>query len=159
MPDIAVTTVNLLGSRSDRNVPFSGVSNRFVPGSDIPLTPRRNDSQVRRECLVCELKSHLVVTFSGTAVGYGISTFFQRDFDLALCQKRPCDGSSEQILSFVHRAGFDQGPEIVGYELVAKIFDTALGGARSDRLFFQTMEFIVLTDVSRHSDDFATVVL
>ena len=129
-----------------------------MPGSDSPLPPRRNDFQVRRKCLVSELKSDLVITFSGTAVGNGISTFFERDFNLALCQKRPCDRSSKQIFSFVHRAGFDQRPEIVGYELVTQIFDIALGSAGPDRLFFQHMEFIVLTDVAGHSDDFAPIV-
>src|SRR5262245_54377899 len=120
MPDVAVATVNLLGSRRDRDVPFPGVSNRLVPRSNIPLTPGRNDFQVRGKCFIGELKPNLVVALSGTAVGNRISTLFERDFNLALGQKRPRDGSSEQILSFVHRAGFDERPEVLGYELVTK---------------------------------------
>src|SRR5881397_2792966 len=159
MPDIAIAAVNLVRCSGNRNIAFFSVGNRFVPGPDIPLAPWRNNFEMRRKCLVCELKPHLIVALAGTSVGNGISTFFQRDLNLALGQKRPRDGGSKQILSFVHGAGFNERPEVFGYELMAEIFDIAFGSTGTDRFFFETLQLIILADVAGHSDDFATVVL
>src|SRR5438128_3264519 len=159
MPDIAIAAVNLVRCSGKRNIAFFSVGNRFVPGPDIPLAPWRNNFEMRRKCLVCELKPHLIVALAGTSVGNGISTFLQRYLNLALRQKRPPDGGSEQILSFVHGPGFNERPEVFGYELMTEIFDIAFGSTGTDRFFFKTLQFIVLADVAGHSDNFATVVL
>src|SRR2546427_10700583 len=105
MPDIAIAAVNLVRCSGDRNIAFFSVGNRFVPGPDIPLAPWRNNFEMRRKCLVCELKPHLMVALAGTSVGNGIGTFLQRYLNVALPQKRPRDEGSEPILSFVRAAG------------------------------------------------------
>src|SRR6266702_3999933 len=72
--------------------------------------------------------------------------------------KRTCDGGTEKVLSFVHRARFNQRPEIAGYEFVAKVFDITFGCPGPQRLFFNAVQFIILADVAGHSDDFTTIV-
>ncbi len=89
------------------------------------------------EGLVRQFEAYLIVPFTGAAVRNGIRTLCERDFDLALRQQRPGDGSSQQVLAFVHGARLHQRPEIFCDEFSAEVFDEALRSACFNSLFFK----------------------
>src|SRR5262249_16033725 len=140
VPDITVAAVNLVRSCGDGNIALFGVRDRVVSGSDVPFPPGRDDFELWRERLVCELEAHLVVSLAGATVGKGVSALCKRYFNLTFREKRPGNGRTEQVLAFIHRSGFHKRPQVLRYEFMAKILDEAFGCARPNRFLLEAMQ-------------------
>ncbi len=125
----------------------------------IPLAPRRDHRQMRRERFVGQLEANLIVALAGAAVRQRIATGRQRDFHLPLGEQRARDRRAEQILVLVLAARAHQLPEIFCDELLAHIGDLDFGRAGLARLRFEAGQLIAaLADIAAHRDDFAAVV-
>ncbi len=108
---------------------FLRVSDGVFAGTDVPLAPRRNDLQVRRNSFVGQFESHLIIALAGAAVRKAIGAEFQRDFRLALGDDRASHGGAEQVGVLIDRAGAQGGPDVITDKFFAEIFDVRGGGA------------------------------
>ena len=61
-----------------------GVVNGVFAGNDIPFAPWGDHGQMRRQSLVRQLKTHLVVAFSGRTVRQSVATRLQSHLHLQL---------------------------------------------------------------------------
>ena len=84
---------------------FARVFDGVLARDDVPFAPRRDHRQMRRQRLVGQLETHLVVALAGAAVGQRVAAGGQRHFHLFLGQQRPRDGGAQQILVLVDAAG------------------------------------------------------
>src|SRR5438034_10532603 len=82
VPKISVATVDLLAAGGDRNAMLRGIVQTVFAGLQSPLAPGRNDFELRRKSLVCQLESDLVVAFAGASMGNGSCAFSVRNFQL-----------------------------------------------------------------------------
>ncbi len=127
---------------------------------DVPLAPRRNDGELRRQRLVGELEADLIVALAGAAVGEPIAPGGQRHFHLLLRQQRTRDGGAQQVFVLVDAAGADHLPEIVLDELLAHVGDVDFARAGLARLLFETAQLIAaLPDIAADRDHLAAVIL
>ena len=158
MPEVLIFgivgfTVDLQG-----NIVRFGVINFFIAGLDIPFTPRRNDCHIRRKCLDRQLKTHLVVSLTRTAVTDCIGTLRLCNFYQALCNAGAGMRSAKKII-FVFGVGFQTGPNIVFNIILLQIFNIQFRRARFQRLFFQAVKLRTLSNVARYCNDFAVIVI
>src|ERR671922_2735924 len=99
MPEVPIARVDLLRRRGDGNVACGGVGERVLAAAYIPLPPRRDHRQFRRERGVGELESHLIVPLAGTAMGERIGADRLRDLTLSTRDERSCDGGAQEVLA------------------------------------------------------------
>ncbi len=158
VPEVAILAVNLFRSCGNRNIPVFCIYNRILPRLNVPLAPGSNDLQLGRKRFVGELEADLIVAFAGAAMRDGVRAFGKRHFHLPFREQRPADGCTQQVLTFVHRAGLHEGPEIFSYEFASQVFDVALGCAGPESLFLQSLKLFFLADVADDGDDFTTIV-
>ena len=111
-----------------------------------------------RERLYRQLKAHLIVALAGCAVADRRGAFLFGYLDEALGYHGPGKAGAQQVFALVHRAHLQRGPDAVGHELLAHVLYVYLASAGLYRLFVQRREFLALTHVHRHRDDFAIVV-
>ena len=63
-----------------------------------------------------------------------------------------------KIGAFVHGSGFHERPEIFGDEFAAEDLRRKPWKRRFQRLFFESLELVLLADVADHGDDFTSIV-
>src|SRR6185436_6457947 len=122
-------------------------------------TPGSDDLELRGERFISQLETNLVVAFARTAVCNPISAFGESDLDLTSCEQWPGDRRTEEIRSLVTRSGLHQRPEKICDEFGTQILNIDFGCSRSERLFLDPLQFVVLANIPSHRDDFASVVL
>ena len=101
VPDIAIAAVDLGGRLRDRHVVLLRVFDSVFARNDVPLAPRSDHVQVRRDGFIGQLKPHLIVALAGAAVRQGIAARFQRNFRLPLGKQRPRNRRTQQIFVLV----------------------------------------------------------
>ncbi len=79
VPDVAVAAEDVARRVLDRDVVLRGVVERVLAGADVPLPPRRDHPEVRRERPVGHLEADLIVALAGGAVGERVGALLQRD--------------------------------------------------------------------------------
>src|SRR5438552_1304392 len=158
MPNVSVSAVNVFLALLDRNVVFLRIGDGVFTGIDVPLAPRRDDLNIRRDGLVGQFETHLVVAFSSAAVGKAVGAKLQRDFRLALGDDGARHGSAEQVCMLVNCAGAKRRPNVIAHKFFAQIFDVRGRSARSKRFLARSFEVFLLADVADHGDHFAAVV-
>src|SRR5690606_7260594 len=79
----------------DRDLVLLGIFDQPRAGVQIPFAPGRDHLDVGLQRVIAELEAHLVVAFSGGAVGDGIGAYLLGDLDLPLGDQRPGDGGTE----------------------------------------------------------------
>ena len=158
VPDVAVAAVDIFLALLDGHVVLLRVGDSVFARVNVPLAPRRDDLNIRRDGFVSQFESHLIVAFAGAAVGEAIGAEFQRDFRLALGDDGPRHRSAEEIGVLVDGAGAQRRPDVVANEFFAQIFDVRRGSAGGKRFLARGFEIFLLADVADDSDDFAAVV-
>ena len=121
--------------------------------------PWGNDFKLWRECGIAELEAHLVVTLTRGTVRDSIRAFALSDLDVGLGNQRPCNRSAEHILPFIDRIGAHHREDEVAGELFDQVDGIVRRRAGGLGFFSQTIEFFLLADVSRVSNDFSVIVL
>src|SRR5215471_9886285 len=155
VPDVLVTTIRIFPGRSHRHVVVARVIQGVLARLNRPFPPWRNHSQMWRQGLISQLKSHLVVTLARATMSQRISAALQRNFHLALGEDRPRQSSAQEILPFVNGPGLQCLPEIVGYEFAAQVLDKNPGGPRAQSLLPDSGIVLALSDVAYHGDNLA----
>ena len=100
------------------------------------VTPWGDHFNVRREGIERELEADLVVSFSGGAVGDGVSAFGKGNIEHTFDDARAGDGGSKEVAAFVDGVGLEHRENVVGSELFLEIADVALGSAGREGLGF-----------------------
>ena len=158
VPEVAVHRVGaLLGDRHVQTARL-GVIDLLFAGLNVPYAPGSDYLHVGCERLYRQLKAHLIVALAGCAVADRRGAFLFGNLDEALGYHGPGKAGAQQVFALVHRAHLQRGPDAVGHELLAHVLYVYLASAGLYRLFVQRREFLALTHVHRHRDDFAIVV-
>src|SRR5437588_8299733 len=158
VPNVSVAAVNVFLALFNGNVVFLRIGDGVFTGIDVPLAPRRDDLHIRRDGLVGQFETHLVVAFSSAAVGKAVGAKLQRDFRLALGDDGARHGSAEQVCMLVNCAGANRRPNVIAHKFFAQIFDVRGRSACSQRFLARSFEVFLLADVADHGDHFAAVV-
>src|SRR5581483_3852531 len=152
MPKVAIATVDLFAARRHWNPVLLRIIETVFPGSEGPLAPRSNDLEFWSQRLVCELKAHLVIPLSGTAMRDRGSSFLQSHFDLTLGDDWTGERSAKQILVFVNRACPKRRKHIVDQKRFPQVFDDDFAGARRISLVDDRLQIVALAYVADHGD-------
>src|SRR4051812_24043371 len=158
MPEVAVARIRVLLRHRHRDAARRGVVDGVFARDDVPLAPRCDDIQLRRERLIRELEANLVVALAGAAVRERVTSGRERDLDLLARDQRTRGGRAEEVVLLVNRAGFENGKEEVARELFLRIDEMEVARASAIRLLRESRGFFGLADVDSHGDDFAAVV-
>src|ERR1039457_4477456 len=159
MPEVAVARVGILLRGGDGDAPRRGVVDGVLARRDVPLAPRRDDRELRRERHVRELEPDLVVALPGAAVRERVAARRERDLDLLLGDERARRGRAEQVVVLVCGARLEDREQVVLCELVLCVDEEELGSAGLLRLLFEARGLLGLADVYRNGHDRAAVIL
>src|ERR1700687_2598184 len=113
MPQAAITRIRILFRHWNGNAGCGCEIDRVFARRDRPFAPWRDDLQLRRERLIRELESNLIVSLAGAAVRHGITSGGQRDLDLLSRDERSCCGGAEEVVLLVDRSSLQDGKEII----------------------------------------------
>ena len=135
------------------------VFNFFLTALQIPDSPGSDDLHFRSESLDSQLKPHLVVSFSGTAVADCVGAFRFGDFYNSFGDNRTGEGGAQQIFVFINSASLDGGKNEILHKHLVQILDVQLGGSCLFRFFLQPGKLLTLADIGGNGDDLAVVVI
>ena len=111
------------------------------------LPPRGDHLQLRRQGGGRQFEAHLVIPLAGGAVGDRVGVFRAGNFHHALGDQGPGDAGAQKILALVNGPGLDHRENEVAGEFLPQIVDVAYAGAGAERLFLQTVQFLLLAHV------------
>ena len=157
VPDIAVARIDVRLGLLDGHLVRIRVGDGVLARVDGPLAPRRDDFHVRRDGFVRQLEAHLIVALARAAVRHGVGAGFESDFRLPLGDHRPRHRGAEQILVFVHRAGAQRRPDVLGQEFLAQILDCRRRSARHESFLLRGLQIFLLANVADHGDHLAAI--
>ncbi len=161
--EVPIHGVRLFHGSFNRDVVGLGVGDHFGAAGELfaefCVAPWGDAFDVRREGGSGEFKTDLVVAFSGGAVGDGIGSLGDGDFDHVCGDAGAGDGSAEQVAAFIDRASLDHGEDVVFREVLFEIADVAFGSAGGEGFGFEAIEFVALADICAVGDDFRVVFL
>ena len=158
MPDVFIFGVVGFAADLQRHIVRFCVGDLFLAGFDAPFPPRCDDGHVRSERLDCHFETNLIVSFSGATVADCVRTFGKRDFHNSLGNGRTGKRRTEHIV-FVQRPCLYAGEHIVGKKIFCDIFNVDFGSSGFQGFFFQSVQFVRLTDVGGNRNDFGIVVI
>jgi hypothetical protein len=158
VPEVAVAGVGVFLRRRDRDAARGGEVDGVLARDDLPLPPRRDDGQLRREGLVGELEADLVVPLAGAAVRKRVASGLEGDLDLLAGDERPRRRRAEEVVLLVDRAGLQHREEVVGGEFFFGVDEMEVTRAGGVGLLLEAARFLGLPDVDGDRDDFAAVV-
>src|SRR5215469_15759880 len=95
----------------------------------------------------------MVVAFPGGTVRDRIRAFGARDLGLFLGDDRSSDGSTEQVVTFVHRVRPHHRKYEVACEFLAQIGEYELARSRAERLVLEACGLLRLADIGAIGDD------
>jgi len=159
MPQVLILGVVGFPVNLQRNVVCFCIVDFFVTALDRPFSPRSDDLHIRSICLDCQFKPNLVVTLTGCTMADCVCTFFECDFSQPLADDRSCKRSTQQIPVFINSTSLYSREYIIVYEFILQIQNDELRSTGLDCLFFQSVQFCTLSNVSRNSDDFAVIII
>ena len=83
VPEVTVTAVAVVSGKRQVNSVCLAVCNLCFTGIHFPFitSPGSDDLDIRSKCLDAKLKTDLVISFSGSTVADGNSTFFSCNFN------------------------------------------------------------------------------
>ena len=156
---VRVHRVGLLRRHLDGNLVRLAVGDAVGARAQIPLTPGRDDLDLRVERQRRELEAHLVVALAGGAVGDGVAALGLCGLHHRLGDHGTRDRRAQEVVALVDRVGAKHRETEVARELFAQVGDDALLRARRARLLVQAVELLSLTHVSAEGDDRNVVLL
>ena len=158
VPDVFILGVVGFATDLQRHVVCFRIGDLFLTGFDAPFPPRCDDGHVRGKCLDCHFEADLVVALAGAAVADSVRAFGKRDLHNSLGDGRAGKRGAEHIV-FVQRTSLHAGEYVIGQEILRDIFDVDLGSAGLQRLLFQPLQLVRLTDIGGNRNDFGVVVI
>ena len=126
VPEVTVTAVAVAVIEGKMDAVSLAVCDLVVTGfhfPDIGHTPGSDDLQIRSQSFDTQLKTDLVVSFTGSAVADSGSALFAGNLYQFLCDSRAGHGSTEEIFVLVYSAGLHAGHDVVIAEVVDDVLD------------------------------------
>ena len=158
VPQVLILRVVGLTVDLEGDVMRLGILDLFLTGLDVPDTPRSDDGHVGSEVLDRQLETNLIVALAGTAVADRVGAFLESDLDKTL-RDAGTRGRGTQQVFLIDSARLHGGDDEIVDILLGLVEDIELGRAGFERLFLQTLELVVLTDVAGYRDDLAVIVV
>src|SRR6266850_1573376 len=134
----------------DRNSVPLGIVQAILARLQLPLSPGRNDLQLRRQRLVSVLEAHLIVSLAGAAVGHSGCAFVECNLDLMFRDHGSGQRSPQQVLVFIHCSCGECGKHVVGQKLLAHVAHHDFSGAGCVGLAHYGLEIVTLANVGDH---------
>ena len=106
-----------------------------------------------------QLEAHLIVSLASAAVDNSVGPFLFRNFHQTLGNQRAGKGGSQQIPVLVHGTGLHGGNDVVVHKFLGQVLHIQLGRAGGLGLFLQPLQFIRLTHIAGHGNNFAVVIV
>ena len=163
MEEVAVHRVGLAGRGFDVDALLFAVGDHFGTAGELGAenghAPGGDDLQVRGERRIGELETHLVVTFAGGPMRYGVGLFGFGDGEVGLGDERTGDGGAEVILAFVDRVGAQHRVDVVAGKLLDQVHRVVGAGTGLFGLIGQTIQLFFLADIGGKGDDLSVVVI
>ena len=159
MPHVAVHGVVMVMGYRNGNVVSSSVVDFLVTRTQLPFTPRSNNSQIRVQSFYRQLETNLVITLAGSTVSDSVSAFSFSDFNKFFSDQRTSEGSTQQVFLFINSASLNSGPYIILNEFFLQIQDIAFASTGFDSLVMYGFQLIALAQVSTSSDNLAAIVV
>ena len=126
-------------------------------GAEAFVPPGSDHFQPGREGGGGEFKAHLIVALAGGPMGDGVGPLGPRDLDHAFGDEGPGDAGAEKILSLVDRPRLQHGKNKIAGKLRAEVVDITFARAGFQGLFFDSVEFLFLSDIRAEGDDFGGI--
>ncbi len=149
--EVAIHGVGFFHGGFDGDVVGLGVGDHFRAAGELfaefGVAPWGDDFDVRGEGGGGKFEADLVVAFAGGAVGDGVSTFGEGDFDHSFGDAGACDGGSEEVAAFVEGVGLEHGEDEVACEFFFLVVDVAFGSAGGEGFGFEAVEFVALSAI------------
>ena len=135
----------------------SGVVDAVLAPLEIPLTPGGDDGDIGLEGVGGQFEAHLIVAFTGGAMGDGVGALLFGDVDHGPGDQRPGERGAEQVVALVDRSRAQHRKDVVTDERFAEIDRVGLAGAGGERLLSRLFDLFSLADVGGESDDLCPV--
>ena len=158
MPKVLILGIIRFTVNLQRHVVRFRVIDFFFTRFDRPFSPRRDNRHIRRKRLDRKLETHLIVALTRATVADRVRSFLFRNLHDPLCDHGTRKRRAEQIF-FIFRPRHHGGHDVIINEFVREIFHVKFGSARLDRLFFQAVQLVRLSNVSAHRNHFAVVII
>lgn len=140
----------------DRNVLGSSVVQQVLSaGKSVEkdwVSPWSNDLDVRLQGVERQLKTHLVVTLTGTSVGNGKTALLFSNLDLGLGNHRSSQRSAQKVDVFVDGVGLDGRETHILNELLSDVNNDKFGGTNGQGLSLGLLEILLLTNVGQEGN-------
>ena len=95
---------------------------------------------------VPQFESDLIIAFAGGSMTDRIGFFKVSDFDLTLCNQRPGQRRTQQILSLVYGIGAKSCKHVIPNKFLGQILDVRLGCTGLVGILFDLFQIIFLPD-------------
>ena len=154
-PQVVVDGVGVVvGTLGNRHVVGVGIGDLVGTALQIPLANRGDNLELGVEGLDGSLKTNLVVTLAGAAVGDVGRAKLVSDLDELLGKQRTRQGGEQWVLVLVHGVGGDGlSQELIG-ELVAQVEYLAIENAQVKRLLLLGIQAgLLLAHVAADAND------
>ena len=157
VPNISVHAVSFVGG-GNGNVMRLGIFNFSFAAVKIPFTPGSNNFEFGRESLNRQLKTNLIIAFTGSTMSHGIATFSKCNLDEFFGDNRAGKTRSQQIFFLVSRAGLECREDIIFDKIFCEVGNKNFRRAGLQSLIVNDVKFIALTDIRTNRYDFAAVI-
>ena len=126
VPQVSVTAVAVAVVKRKVDTMFLAVLNLVITGLHGPYishSPRSDDLQVRSQSFDCQLKTDLVITFTGSTVADCNSIFFTCNLYQTFCNCRTGHRSSQKIFIFVYGMCLNARYDVIVGKIIYDIFN------------------------------------
>ena len=154
-PQVVVDGIGVVvGTLGNRHVVGVGIGDLVGAALQIPLTNRSDNLKLGIEGLDGSLKTNLVVTLAGAAMGNVGRTKLVSDLDELLGEQRTRQGGEQRVLVLIHGVGGDGlSQELIG-EFVAQVEHLAIENAQVERLLLLGVQAgLLLAHVAADAND------
>lgn len=131
----------------------------LIAAGEIPFSPRSDDWYLWRQGLDGQLKTHLVIAFTGAAVTDSIAVFFQGNIYQIFGDQRPGHGCPQKIFAFIDSVCFEGGEDIIFDEFSSQVANIAFRCPQFQGFGFDCFHIITLADIATDCDYFTAIVL
>ena len=156
VPDVPVAAVGGISGEGQMDTMCLAVFDFGFTGVHRPLvvSPCSNNFNIGSKSLDAQLKTDLVVSFSGRAMADSGCALLAGDLNQLLCNQRSCHGSAEQILVFIDSVCLYAGNDVIVTEFVDDVFDVQLGSAAGLCALLKSVKLLSLSAVNADTDNF-----
>ena len=126
VPQVAVTAVAVAVVKRKVDTMFLAVLNLVITGLHGPYishSPRSDDLQVRSQSFDRQLKTDLVITFTGSTVTDSGSTFFSCNLNQLLSNNRTSHGSPQKVFVLIYSTSLYTRHDVIFCKFINNIFN------------------------------------